>query len=112
MKQWLRAQGIGLNWIQEGEGANSIPHFEQALKICRDKPALGGARLDESLFNVACGYSVAGHPGVACEHLARVLDAQPRAQRKKTLSRIRKDPDLQAVRDSACFKSLKARAKK
>ncbi len=103
--------GIGVSWLMENEGANAIPYFESVVVIARENPSMS-QRLDESLFQLASAYSLAGDPASACDQLADVLERQPRSERQKTMSMIRKDQQLTAVREAECFQSLKTLAKK
>jgi hypothetical protein len=99
--RWTILAGIGLSWLFEDNGESAIAPLAKAVEMARSEP--GAKReLGESLYNLACAYSLAGDVEEACEAAAEWTTGLDERERKQQLKSMRADPQLEAMLESGC----------
>lgn len=102
---WAIQEGIGLSWLNQETGQSAIAPLLKAIKLARAEPA-AVAELAESLYNLACAYSLAGDLENACVSATQLVEGLSGRERRRTLEDMRQDPQLRALREARCVKGL------
>jgi tetratricopeptide (TPR) repeat protein len=105
---WLIEEGIGLAWLMDGNGERALPHLERALEVAARPGDDSRAMLSSTRHNLACAYSLLGEVEKACSQAQDLLTALPEKERKAAIKEIKKDEQLKAMRNDACYKAILA----
>lgn len=101
---WTLYEGIGLSWLEEDNGDAAIDPLSQAVELARSASA--AEELWESLYNLACAYSLAGEVESACAIAAESLTTRPPKGRRQSLNEMRNDPQLRTLVEARCVEGL------
>lgn len=102
---WAVHEGIGLTWLDEDDGTSAIAPLSKAVELVRGD-ASASTKLEESLYNLACAYSLAGEMESACRTAGQLVDGLSGKQRRRQLKNMRGDPQLRALREAGCIKGF------
>ena len=96
-QKWNLMQGIGLAQLMTGKHAESIPTWLETVKLSEktDEPQ---ALLANSLYNLACGYSLLGKLDEAFDTLKKAF-AVPHESIQGLKEHAQQDPDLKPMRE-------------
>lgn len=103
--EWTIQAGLGLAWLHEDNGESAISPLRKAVELARSEPA-AVMELDESLYNLACAYSLVGNVGAACDATTELMAALSERERRMKFQSMQRDPQLQAMLSSGCLASL------
>jgi tetratricopeptide (TPR) repeat protein len=95
---------MGAAYHRQGRAAEAARHFERAIRMF-DSLIAKGADDPFTRYYIAVAHALAGAPDRAFDSLERVASKLPLL----TVARMRRDPDLQPLRDDPRFDALVTR---